>query len=229
MLNTRTVRQSLLGLCLALAGLSAGAGSIVASKHDFSNTTTYPWNPSGQICVTCHAPHNTSGGLTALWNHTLSVANYTLYNTAFSSTINGTVVAPGSTSKLCLSCHDGTVALNSFGGGTGALVYATGTTSLGTDLTNDHPIGITYDAALVTADGALKAITTANTIGFTGKTKVGTVESNLLYNGKIECASCHDVHNTFTVPQASSGTLVSNKLVKMTMVGSALCVACHDK
>jgi hypothetical protein len=223
------VTKGLLAAVLALTGVTASAGSIVGSKHDFSNTTTYPWNPSGQICVTCHAPHNTAAGLTALWNHDLSTATYTLYNNAFSSTINGTVAAPGSTSKLCLSCHDGTVALNSFGGGTGTLVYAGGTTSLGIDLTNDHPIGITYDATLISSDGALKAITTANTIGFTGKTKVGTVESNLLYNGKIECASCHDVHNTFTVPLANSGTLVSNKLVKMTMVGSALCVACHDK
>lgn len=229
MLNVKTIKSISLGAVLAFAGVAASAGSIAGSKHDFSNTTTYPWNPSGQICVTCHAPHNTSPGLTALWNHTPSTATYTLYDSAFSSTINGTVTAPGSTSKLCLSCHDGTVALNSFGGGTGTEVFATGNTSLGTVLTNDHPIGITYDAALVTADGALKAISTANTIGFTGKTKTATVESNLLYNGKIECASCHDVHNTFTVPLASSGTLDSNKLVKMTMVGSALCIACHDK
>ncbi len=227
MLNTRMVRQSLLGLSLALAGLSAGAGSIAGSKHDFSAVT----GTNGQICIACHAPHNTAAGLTALWNHALSAATYTMYNSAFSSTMNGTVDAqPGATSKLCLSCHDGTVAVNSFGGVTGTVAIAAAS-NLGTSLTNDHPISVVYDAALVTADGALFPITNAANVGTGGtKSRTGTISSNLLFNTKVECASCHDVHNTFTVPVATSGTgTVSNKLVKISMVGSALCITCHDK
>jgi predicted CXXCH cytochrome family protein len=134
--------------------------------------------------------------------------------------MNATTAQPGSTSKLCLSCHDGTVAVNSFGGTTGT-TFLSGGDNLGTALTNDHPIGFTYDAALVTADGALQPITTAVTIGSGTKTKVGTIASNLLYAGKMECASCHDVHNTFT---AASG-----KLVKVSMASSALCTTCHAK
>lgn len=225
-----TLLKSVVGVSLAVAGLAAGAGSITGSKHDFS---AQPWSPGGQLCVACHAPHNTALGLTALWNHALSVASYTMYNTAFSSTINGVVAAaPGGTSLLCLSCHDGTVAVNSFGGTTGAVAIAA-SANLGTNLTNDHPIGITYDAALVLADGALFPITTAANIGTGGtKTRAGTIASNLLYNGKIECASCHDVHNTFTVPPAiagTSGSPTTNALVKIKMSNSTLCLTCHDK
>jgi hypothetical protein len=216
-----------LGLSLALAGLSAGAGVIAGSKHDFSAVT----GTNGQICIACHAPHNTAAGLTALWNHALSTATYTMYNSAFSSTMNGVVdTTPGATSKLCLSCHDGTVAVNSFGGVTGAVAIAAAS-NLGISLTNDHPISVVYDAATIAADGALFPIANAVTIGTGGtKTRAGTISSNLLYNTKVECASCHDVHNTFTVPFATAGTSgTTNKLVKVTMVGSALCVTCHDK
>jgi predicted CXXCH cytochrome family protein len=134
--------------------------------------------------------------------------------------MNAVVGQPGSTSKLCLSCHDGTVAVNSFGGTVGT-TFLTGTKNFGTALSNDHPIGITYDDALVTADGALQATTAAVTIGSGTKTRVGTVQSNLLYTNKVECASCHDVHNTFST--------ASGKLAKVTMAGSALCNACHVK
>jgi predicted CXXCH cytochrome family protein len=125
----------------------------------------------------------------------------------------------GGVSKLCLSCHDGTVAIDSFGGTTGTN-NITGASKLGTDLTNDHPIGITYDAALVTGDGGLKAITSAANIGPAGA-KTGTIDSNLLNLGKVECSSCHDVHNT--------NTAVSANLLKITNSGSALCLTCHVK
>ena len=193
----------------------AGAGTIVGSAHDFSGDA---WS-GGQICVACHAPHNTAVLADApLWNHALSTATYTVYA---SSTFNAAAGQPGSTSKLCLSCHDGTgAAVNSFGGATGT-DFLTGKENLGIALTNDHPIGFTYDAALVTTDGALAPITTAVTIGSGTKTKAGTIASNMLYNGKMECASCHDVHNTFT---AAGGNLV-----KVSMAGSALCTTCHIK
>jgi predicted CXXCH cytochrome family protein len=196
-----------------LVAQMAGAGTITGSAHDFSTQT---W-AGGQICVPCHAPHNTATLAEApLWNHALSTATYTLYTT---STMNSVMAQPAGVSKLCLSCHDGTVAVNSFGGTTGTTLI-TGTDNLGINLSNDHPIGITYDAALVTADGALKPITTAVTIGAGTKTRVGTIASNMLYAGKLECASCHDVHNTFTN---------GGKLLKVTAAGSAICIACHDK
>jgi predicted CXXCH cytochrome family protein len=206
------IYKGLLGATFAVAGLVASAGTIVGSAHDFSGLA---WS-GGQTCIGCHAPHNTATLADApLWNHTLSAATYTVYSNP--STMNAVVGQPGSTSKLCLSCHDGTVAVNSFGGATGTTFIST-VNNLGTALTNDHPIGITYDAALVAADGALNAITTAVTIGATGKQKVGTITSNMLYAGKMECASCHDVHNTFAA---------APKLVKTT--AATLCTTCHAK
>ena len=198
-------------------------GSIVGSKHDFSATgpsATYK-GAGSQTCVYCHAPHNT--GATLLWNRTANAATYTLYNAAVSSTMNATVGQPGAVSKLCLSCHDGAVAIDSFGGATGA-TKATGTVNLGSDLSNDHPIGFQYNAALVTGDPGLRAVSTAATIG-TGN--VGTIESKMLFGptgaATVECASCHDVHNS------TSGTAVEAKLLRITTASSALCTTCHIK
>lgn len=212
------VAKILLVAGLAMAGLAANA-AITGSAHDFSGQA---WSPNGQICVACHAPHNNVVLANApLWNHALSTATYTMYSSFTMDAANKATATPGATSKLCLSCHDGTVAVNSFGGTTGT-TFVTGNAKLGTDLSNDHPIGIVYDAATITADGALKALTGAVTIGSAAtKTKATTV-GGLLQGGMVECASCHDVHNTFT---ADAGA----KLVKVTTTGSALCLTCHDK
>jgi len=43
----------------------------------------------------------------------------------------------------------------------------------------------------------------------------------------VECSSCHDVHNTFAVDKPANKP--SNYLLKMTMAGSQLCLACHNK
>ena len=92
-------------------------------------------------CIFCHAPHNTyrlstaTGGAgpqaTAefdylpLWNHTLQADTaYQMYENGpgapqvgdhASQAILLTGMQPGSTSLLCLSCHDGSVAVNSYG------------------------------------------------------------------------------------------------------------------
>lgn len=211
-------------LLLALGATSAQAaiGSIVASKHDFSTSgpvnSNYKSVTQTQVCIYCHAPHNTSS-TTLLWNHASLAATYTLYT---SPTLDAGVLAqPGGVSKLCLSCHDGAVAVDSFGGAGGtATNKVAGAALLGTNLSDDHPIGFTYDAALVTKDPGLKAVTTAATIG---AGNAGTIATKLLIGGQMECASCHDVHNS------TAGTAVESKLLRMTTAGSALCIACHNK
>lgn len=206
----------LAGLCLLLAQ-AASAGTITGSAHDFSASA---WS-GGRICVACHAPHKTDTSVASapLWNHAMTTATYNLYSSA---TLKATVSQPGGNSKLCLSCHDGTVAVDSFGGTTGTTTISSGA-NIGTDLKKSHPIGFTYDAALATAQGALHNPDTKNvTIGSGSQTKTGTLKSVLLYSGKMECGSCHDVHNTFTVGGAGSG------LVKVDQAGSKICLACHN-
>ena len=173
------------------------------------------WNPGGEICVVCHTPHNSLSTLVPLWNHQTTAATFTLYS---SPTLNATVGAPTAASKACLSCHDGTVALNSFGGSTGSTFINSGY-KLGTDLSNDHPVSFTYDAALATADGDLYNPTTKTVTALGGK----TVDAAMLIGHKVECASCHDVHrNKGDSPTAGDLLLVNNS-------GSKLCLTCHDK
>jgi predicted CXXCH cytochrome family protein len=176
----------------AMAGISG-------TPHDFSGRG---WG-SAELCIFCHAPHNANGG-TPLWNHKATTATYTMYA---SPTLNATGQAIAGVSKLCLSCHDGTVAIDSYGTRTGT-TNITGDALLGTDLSNDHPIGFTYDAALATADGGLVTPASASLV----------VANVPLYAAKIECASCHNVHDN-----ALGGFLrVSN-------AASALCLKCHNK
>ncbi len=211
------------GLAQAQVGAAVGAG-VATSSHD---PRIWGFSSEPQVCVMCHAPHNT-GTAGPLWNHELSVASYTMYN---SPRMNAVVAAaPGAVSKLCLSCHDGTVGILNYGGATGgmSLYDAYGCNDcfsvLGTNLSNDHPIGITYDAALATADGSLaNPATTDVTIGAT-KTKTGKIAAIMLTAGQVECTSCHDVHNKYTVTNTGN-----RGLIKVSLVGSALCLTCHTK
>ena len=212
--TTRWIAQ----LALLLATMPALAGTITGSAHDF---TTSAWS-GGRICVACHAPHKTDTSIAdaPLWNHANTAATYTLYS---SPTMNATVSQSGGGSKLCLSCHDGTVAVNSFGGVTGSTMISA-VNNLGTNLKASHPIGFTYDTALATADGSLHDPATKSvTIGTGAQSKTGTLAAVLLYGGKMECDSCHDVHNTFTVGSSGTG------LVKVDQAGSKVCLACHNK
>ncbi len=194
------------------------AATITGSAHDF---TASAWS-GGRICVACHAPHKTDTTIAdaPLWNHTSSAATYTLYS---SPTLKATISQPGGGSKLCLSCHDGTIAVNSFGGVTGTTMISPAN-NIGTNLKASHPIGFTYDTALATANGSLfDPASKTVTIGSGTQTKTGTVNAMLLYGNKMECGSCHDVHNTFTVGALGTG------LVKVDPAGSKICLSCHNK
>lgn len=205
---------------MALGAVTLMAGSAMAtisgSSHDLSGVASVN-NPNGELCIYCHTPHNANASLPPLWWHTNSAAAYTPYGG--SGTLDATVAAPaaGSVSLACLSCHDGTVALDAFGGMAGTLgTIGGGATNLGTDLSNDHPIAFTFDAALAGTDGELYDPTTqASGLG-------STVALDMLFgagNDQLECASCHDVHNQASNP---------NMLLK-TNGGSALCLTCHNK
>jgi len=218
------IGKLMLAALLLLAARTGMAGTLANSAHDFSKVggTTPAWNLDQKVCVVCHTPHNSNTSVSdaPLWNHTVTSSAFTMYS---SPTLQATGLAVGGNSKLCLSCHDGTVAIDSFGGTPTTSTMISSANNIGADLKNDHPIGFTYDAALVAKNPSLRSPDAAVTIGTGTTTKVGTIASNMLFSGKMECSSCHDVHNTFTVGANGTG------MVKMAATGSALCVACHNK
>ena len=208
-------------VCFAANGLAATpCAGIAGSDHDFSALWNSGNNDHAEICVVCHIPHNADTSVTAapLWNHEVTTASYTVYSSA---TLDATVAQPGGVSKLCLSCHDGTVAIDAFDGkaGTQLMDDINPGKNLGTNLADDHPISFTYDTALATADGELfDPASTTLTLGGSGET--GTIDALLLFGGQVECASCHDVHNKDTV---------DGDFLRISRTGSAICLTCHDK
>lgn len=195
-----------LALCLCLALTSLSFGQITGTAHDFQGDT---WS-GGEICVVCHTPHLANTAISApLWNHTVTTTTFTTYD---SNTLDATTAAPSGESLLCLSCHDGTVALDSYGLAPTTTTYIG--TAFGTNLNAHHPISFTYDATLATADGELYDPGTQSS-GITGGS---TITADMLFNDSMECASCHDVH----------GTGINGLLLKSNS-GSALCLTCHNK
>jgi hypothetical protein len=201
-------------VCVLLStGLFA---SIAGSAHDFS--TIVPTWSNDEICLPCHTPHGakqTPDDLVPLWNHSVTTATFTLYSSP-TGTLDATDLSdPAGVSKACLSCHDGTIALEAYGASTTGSSYVAN--PLGSDLSNDHPISFTYDTTLATNDGELHNPATQDA----GLSTAGTIQDKLLFTDKLECASCHDVHNT-ECPTCSSLLVKDN-------AGSALCLTCHDK
>lgn len=244
-----------MGLFLALSSFAfAGttpATGIVGSVHDLSSAgggAAYGDNGEqgglDRICIYCHAPHNTIKTGNAgwgqvsyypLWNHAVStILSYDTYTNgpdAPSSLIQHGLqaVLDGNNvkgvSRLCLSCHDGSVAPNVFGFN-GASSTTTAATSrgpltggyqigLGGDLSNHHPIGFDFASVLAVDD----EIATPDT-QFLGYNPTGLTIGEVLWNGKMECSTCHDVHNTKS--QGTKFTWVSDEQ-------SQLCLSCHLK
>ena len=196
-------------LLLLLAG-TAQADSILNSKHDFSVTGPGPVKAltESEVCLFCHTPHRSTDQM-PLWNHTLSSATYIPYS---SSTTKATIGQPTGASKLCLSCHDGTVAIGMVNSRTAPIemqnavtTLPAGSSNLRTDLSDDHPVSFRYDSALVSATGQLRD---PNTL--TGRVRLD-------HGGEMQCTACHDPHNN----QYGKFLVAQN-------TASALCVTCHD-
>jgi predicted CXXCH cytochrome family protein len=197
----------LLALHFAPGGL---ADSILNSKHNLSisGPGSIKAVTESEICLFCHTPHNAQPD-TPLWNHAPSSASYIPYS---SSTLNATVGQPTGASKLCLSCHDGTVALGALHSRpagvqmrAGVTTMPAGRSNLGTDLSDDHPVSFTYDSALAALNGQLRDPQTLNQ------------NVRLDHNSQVQCTSCHDPHDN----QYGDFLVQDN-------TGSSLCLQCHN-
>ena len=113
-MNILLARKRLLLLWLLAALVVCGSGpalgkSIVDSLHNLSVSGPGAVRATTQdeICVFCHTPHNARPDIPYLWNRQDPAGPYIPY---YSSTLKASVGQPTGTSRLCLSCHDGTIA-----------------------------------------------------------------------------------------------------------------------
>jgi len=204
------MKVSLVALLALVAGIGRAQTGDVLGTHDLSMSGGS--RITGQMsaaCLYCHVPH--SGiGKGPLWGQTFSSSTYSTYT---SNTEQNSSVQPelGQASSLCLSCHDGTVAVGQV---TPYGPYTmTGTMpKMGTDLQASHPFSLQLpikDASNLVAS----LVATGNTSDPTHSVR--------LIGGNIECTSCHDPHNQRVDKQSP------NFLVRDNIKG-AVCLACHE-
>lgn len=194
----------IISIVLNFFSLTIGAQSIVTTKHNLSvsGLGSVKATTLSEICIFCHTPHSSSPR-SPLWNKSDNGSIYTLYD---SSTLNALPGQPDGSSILCLSCHDGTIALGDVMSLPTPIIMTSAinsTYNITTDLSNDHPISFVYDAALATSDGQLKTPPLLNNV--------------LDKNSKMQCTSCHNPHST------------NPKFLSITNEYSKMCFSCHDR
>jgi len=209
--------RRLFGVCtllLSFSGLLPAQVQLptkdVLGVHDMSAGTSPVHGPNANACLYCHAPHS---GIKEgpLWSQTLSVKPYaTMYS---SSTVQNTQRQPslGSASNLCLSCHDGTVALGQ------SVPY--GKLSMSASLSNpldkleaSHPFSLTATPP----DDASSLVESLHSSGLTAD----PTKSVQLIKGNVECTSCHDPHRQSLDKYSLNFLVLDNRK-------SGLCLSCH--
>ena len=205
-----------LGVCIgiwcAVSATPVAAKSIVRSGHDLSTTGRGSMRAAEVrgICLFCHTPHM-GGGDAPAWNRYSSGTDYIPYS---SSTVKAKVGQPTGASKLCLSCHDGTMALGMVRSRRKKIPFARGVVkipknnpaNLGSDLSDDHPISFVYDTALAKENSELHHPSTLNSA------------VRLDSNKELQCTTCHNAHDN-----------EHGNFLVMANYASALCITCHNK
>jgi len=209
--NSRVIAQPAQGMVSKMLNTKhnlgvAGSGTVKATSEK-------------QICVFCHTPHVPKEFIgEQLWNHQLSTAEYTLYSSDYLTNLNYLPPnQPNPRSKLCLSCHDGTIAIgavyNNYGPRTIMMqndVTAMPTNvvgNLGVSLANDHPVGFIYDNS---KDPEL--------ISRIWPWKTPIKLDPDAANGTVECITCHEPHDD-----------QFGKFLRVSNANSSLCTFCHSK
>jgi len=134
----------------------------------------------------------------------------------------------------------------------GTMAPGSGTTSgftrnLGTDLTNDHPISVTFSSALATRDGELRPVDASQKWPPGSGTTVGVrapgyrpllplEPTGASGAGQVQCATCHDPHIRETdTSHGNQKFLRTNRFQQGTPSASfnqandIICLSCHDK
>jgi predicted CXXCH cytochrome family protein len=187
------------GDVLGVHNLSPGSPSPVKGK-------------SSAACLYCHAPHSGIGGRTPLWSQTLSSQTYGLYSSSTMKNLGAQPTLEGA-SSLCLSCHDGTVAIGSTIPAKMADISGSMYSQdvLGTQLQTSHPFAL--KKPLVDSPDLVSSLAA------TGAT-ADPLHKVKLVSGTVECTSCHEPHQQNIDP-------VSLKFLVRDSVNGQLCLACH--
>lgn len=249
--------------CAAVACLMPLTGALAApgianSAHDLSKES---WNTQHDLCGPCHMAHTSRDAtdrLLPLWSHASTPRTFTPFTSPTLVKAGVTIPAPTGSSKACLSCHDGSLAINQFGktsggtspvNGTAVIInsdYAIGATG---DLRGDHPVSFTYDSTLaqnIPFQALFDPHTTLLNLPASGNNLRGaTIEAGLLFpdpvtgQPQLQCSSCHDVHRqrgdsmlnstAVTDPNAPHNPLLVISNLGSDGTGSALCRSCHNK
>lgn len=125
----------------------------------------------------------------------------------------------------CLSCH------SSGSGPVGAGATDFSAFVIGTDLRNDHPVGVLYPPTGAGIDFNAPSSTRPGIRWFdtNGNGRLDTREVRLYDSGEgyeVECASCHDPHG---VPSGAPGSTFNTSFLRVPNTASALCMTCHTK
>lgn len=233
-----------LALLLGVLTLAAACGaysppsSIAGSRHDLAHLTLsyHPWDDLNQICAYCHTPHNAQPGQASLWNRQAPTTSYVMYQ---SPSLDHAPGQPGRSSLACLSCHDGSMAVDAV---SRRPLYGTvaqpanrhgAMTSSGTDSWVNCGVychggggghggwvdfSRTFFGSDISADHPI-GIPYPDSPQFAPFPPGGKFPSGVrLVNGRVECVSCHDPHN----PSIQPFLVTADS-------GSALCYTCHVK
>ena len=204
---------ALLGIFQAQWSRAQVSGDVLGS-HNLSLSGTSPVKGKLDPCLYCHVPHsgiqNTNP---ALWSQTLSTQTYTTYS---STTLHNVTQQPilGQDSSLCLSCHDGTVAVGQkqpYG-----TIPMTGSMYpkdvFGTNLQGSHPFSLKLP--LVDAADLVPSLVASGTTA-------DPLKAVKLINRDVECTTCHTPH------VQAIDTVSQNFLVRDSSSGQ-MCLSCHD-
>ena len=220
------------------------------TKHNFSATAT-PTLPTGttrtvkatsqsEVCIFCHTPHyagvdGATDSLLPLWNHEATVAPYTPYNATVSNTLSGTPGVPGTSSKMCLSCHDGTVAVGSVLAVGNSVNITAGTPGAG--VTGITPTTITMDGTnagmIPDGSGATTGftsnlgtdLTNDHPIAFDYNAALATADGEIVDPGDV---SVTGIIGTRVGRKAAGLGATSSRFAAPLEAGKMECVTCHD-
>ncbi|HEY3360091.1 MAG TPA: cytochrome c3 family protein [Polyangia bacterium] len=180
-------------LALAAAAGSAARAGISGTKHDLSVSGPGPIKSTAETetCRFCHAPHR-GAGQRPLWNRRDPGSVFRRSNAMTFDAFYGTdAPAPDGASLMCLSCHDGTIAVGAVvhgaTAGSAPAIPSTSRAYIGRDLSGTHPVSFVYTDELVARnnqkDMPLRSVAEVR------------AAKALDARDKVQCTSCHDPHS----------------------------------